>query len=156
MRVYLPATASDLRREQLTPRRAHAVTAQLRQALAQEDEEGLETSATLCAADSSLLLLTAQPDEVVDRRVVVAADVKDADVTVLEVSDEVLPGTVEVSQPVAWSQVAAILADEAAAEPDVHQARQGDEEAFERAAEADLLWYDVTERAHLAQALTAR
>mgnify|MGYP003082998230 CR=1 FL=1 len=32
-------------------------------------------------------------------------------------------------------------------------ARAGDEEAFERTAEADLLWYDVTERGPLSAEL---
>ena len=49
--------------------------------------------------------------------------------------------------------VAAILVDEPEAQADVHGARQGDEEAFERAAEADLLWYDVVERDALAREL---
>ena len=38
------------------------------------------------------------------------------------------------------------LVDEPEAKPDVATARTGEEEAFERAAEADLLWYDACER----------
>ena len=45
------------------------------------------------------------------------------------------------------------LLDEPEAQDDVRAARLGDEDAFERAAEADLLWYDVTEREALAESL---
>lgn len=154
MRIYLPATAADLRAEAISPRTAHAVTAALAQALPDEDEEGLEVSASLCAADASVLRL-AQPGarELVDRRVVIAADVDSAVVKELKVTEEVLPGSVEVQAPVAWDEVAAILVDEPEAQADVRGARQGDEEAFERAAEADLLWYDVVERDALAHEL---
>lgn len=155
MRIYLPATAADLSAEQLSPRTAHAATAALAAALPDEDEEGLEVSASLCAADSSVVLL-AEPEArgLADRRVVVAADVDPELVREVPVGDDVLPGTVEVTAAVPWERVAALLVDEAEAEDDVRLARTGDEEAFERAAEADLLWFDVTERAALAAELT--
>ena len=54
-----------------------------------------------------------------------------------------------------WDDVAALLVDEERAEADVRAARTGDEEAFERAADADLLWFDVSERAPLAERLGA-
>lgn len=154
MRIYLPATASDLAAVAVTVRRAHAVTKALVAALPEEDEEGLEVSASLCAADSSLVLLAepASSDEP-DRRVVIAADVSADAVTEVPAGEDVLPGTVEVTEPVGWDDVAAVLIDEADAEADVRAARAGDEEAFERAAEADLLWYDVSERAALAAEL---
>ncbi|WP_111836415.1 DUF6912 family protein [Actinomyces bovis] len=156
MRIYLPATAADLRAAALAPRSAHAATASLAAALPEEDEEGLEVSASLCAADASLLLL-AEPgtEALAPRRVVVAADVDAAMVEELAPSDEVLPGTVRLRAEVSWADVAALLVDEAAAEADVNAARLGDEEAFERAAEADLLWFDVSERGHLAAELGA-
>lgn len=154
MRIYLPATASDLAADAVTVRRAHAVTKALVAALPEEDEEGLEVSASLCAADSSLVLLAepASSDEP-DRRVVIAADVSADAVTEVPAGEDVLPGTVEVTEPVGWDDVAAVLIDEADAEADVRAARAGDEKAFERAAEADLLWYDVSERAALAAEL---
>ena len=97
----------------------------------------------------------AEPDAeaAADRRVVIAADVDEAKASELPVSEDVLPGTVEVTAPVAWEAVAALLVDEPAARTDVRRARTGDEEAFERAAEADLLWFDATERAVLADEL---
>ena len=153
MRIYLPATASHLRAAALgssqEPLVAHAATPALGRALPEEDEEGLEVSASLCAADASLVLL-AEPgaEELADRRIVIAADVDAEYVRELAVEGDVLPGTVEVT-----GDVAALLVDDAAAETDVRAARLGDEDAFERAAEADLLWFDVTERDALAETL---
>ncbi|WP_172119733.1 DUF6912 family protein [Actinomyces faecalis] len=154
MRIYLPATAADLSADEISPRTAHAATAALAAALPDEDEEGLEVSASLCAADSSLVRL-AEPEAVgaADRRVVVAADVEAAQVRELAVEGDVLPGTVEVVAVVSWDEVAALLVDDVEAEADVRLARTGDEEAFERAADADLLWFDVSEREHLAAQL---
>ncbi|ARD42203.1 DUF6912 family protein [Actinomyces gaoshouyii] len=154
MRIYLPATAADLAADPITARRAHAATDSLAAALPDEDEEGLEVSASLCAADASVLLLS-EPGAsgLADRRVVIAADVDASVVRELEVGDEVLPGTVELLAPVAWDDVAALLVDEPEARADVAAARTGDEEAFERAAQADLLWFDVSERRALAAEL---
>jgi len=158
MRIYLPATAAHLRVAVLgspqEPLLAHAATPALAHALPEEDEEGLEVSASLCAADASLVLL-AEPgaEGLADRRIVIAADVDAEHVRELAVEGDVLPGTVEVSAEIPWEDVAALLVDEAEAEADVHAARLGDEDAFERAAEADLLWYDVTEREALASSL---
>lgn len=154
MRVYLPATAADLSAPQIGPRTAYAVTPALARALPDEDEEALEASAGLCAADASLTLLAAPGAEALaDRRIVIAADVGTAQVTEPEASGDALPGTVRVKVPVAWEAVAALLVDEPAAEADVRAARTGDEKALERAAEADLLWYDVSEREPLAAEL---
>ena len=158
MRIYLPATAAHLRAPALgssqEPCPAHAATPALARALPEEDEEGLEVSASLCAADASLVLL-AEPgaEGLADRRIVIAADVDAEYVRELAVEGDVLPGTVEVTGEIPWEDVAALLVDEAAAETDVRAARLGDEDAFERAAEADLLWFDVTERDALAETL---
>ena len=135
MRIYLPATAAHLRASVLgsshQPLTAHAATPALAQALPEEDEEGLEVSASLCAA----------------------ADVEAENVRELPVEGDVLPGTIEVTGEISWEDVAALLVDEPEAQDDVRAARLGDEDAFERAAEADLLWYDVTEREALAESL---
>ena len=151
MRIYLPATAAHLRAAALgssqEPLVAHAATPALGRALPEEDEEGLEVSASLCAADASLVLL-AEPgaEGLADRRIVIAADVDAEYVRELAVEGDVLPGTVEVTGEIPWEDVAALLVDEAAAEADVRAARLGDEDA-------DLLWYDVTERDALAETL---
>lgn len=154
MRVYLPATAADLSAPTISPRTAHAVTSALARALPDEDEETLEASAGLCAADASLMLLSRPGAGVLaDRRVVIAADVDAAAVSEVPVSEEILPGTVQVGAPVAWEAVAALLVDEREVEVDVRAARAGDEAAFERVGEADLLWFDVSEREYLAAEL---
>ena len=154
MRVYLPATAADLSAPTISPRTAHAVTSALARALPDEDEETLEASASLCAADASLMLLSGPGAGVLaDRRVVIAADVDAAAVSEVQVSEEILPGTVQVGVPVAWEAVAALLVDEREVEVDVRAARTGDEAAFERVGEADLLWFDVSEREYLAAEL---
>jgi len=88
-----------------------------------------------------------------DRRIVIAADVDAENVRELPVEGDVLPGTIEVTGEISWEDVAALLVDEPEAQDDVRAARLGDEDAFERAAEADLLWYDVTEREALAESL---
>ena len=92
----------------------------LARALPEEDEEGLEMSASLCAADASLVLL-AEPsaDGAADRRIVIAADVDAEAVRELAVGPDALPGTVELLGPVSWDDVAALLVDEERAETDV-------------------------------------
>ncbi|RPF25838.1 DUF6912 family protein [Georgenia muralis] len=159
MRLYLPATSADLR-SGLTPRWAHAVTTALRAELPEEDDEGLEMVATLAAADESVTLLASGTPlaggHVAPRRVVIVADLPDSAVLVPEVlGEEQLPTAVEVVEPVDWSAVVAILVDEPEAEQDVRAAAGGDEEALERAAERDLLWFDVVELADLRRDLSA-
>lgn len=154
MRVYLPATLRDLRADRLSARLGHAVTESLALALPEEDEEGLELSASLCAADDSVLLLSqSESSDAPDRRVVVAADVSASEVREVAVEGDVLPGTVEVTAPVAWDRVAAFLVDDPEEREEVRLAREGDEEAFERVAQADLLWFDASERAALSEGL---
>ena len=144
MRLYLPATATDLHKDGLTPRWAHAVTGALRAELPDEDDEGLEMAATLAAADESVRLLAA--DGSVPRRIVVVADVPDGAVEVPEVlGEEQLPTAVEVVSPVPWDLVVSLHVDEQAAAADVRAAAAGDDDALERAADRDLLWYDVVE-----------
>jgi hypothetical protein len=46
---------------------------------------------------------------------------------------------------VPWSRVSSIHVDETDAEADVAAAARGDADAVDRAAERDLLWFDVSE-----------
>ena len=78
-----------------------------------------------------------------------AADVDDSAVTP---QDGDLPSLVRLAGPVAWEDVAAIHVDEESAAREVAAATT-DDEAFERVAERDLLWYDAGERADLARRL---
>ncbi|MCK6212048.1 hypothetical protein KZX45_16010 [Georgenia sp. EYE_87] len=155
MRLYLPATATDLHDPAgIAPRWGHAVTPALRAELPDEDEEGLEMTATLAAADESVRLIAA--DGSVPRRVVVVADVADAAVQVPEVlGEEQLPTAVELVSTVPWGDVVALHVDEPEAADDVRAAASGDDDALERAAERDLLWYDVVELADLRAELAA-
>ena len=151
MRIYLPATVSELADSRgLGPRVVHAVTTGLRAALPDEDEEGLEFSAQLLAADDSFDLLADRGD--VPRRVVVAADVPDDALAPLG-GDDAVPSAVRLLEAVTWDDVACAHIDEPAAEADARAAITGDEEAAERLVERDLLWYDVSELAGLARSL---
>src|SRR5690606_6243576 len=146
MRVYLPATVADLTAEDgIAARWAHAVTPALRAAMPDEDDEGLEMTATMAAADDSVRRLAAEP--AAPRRVVLAADVADS---LTEVPQEPgvdrLPTAIRITDDVPWHDVVALLVDEPGAEDDVRAAAAGDDEAFERSADRDLLWYDTGER----------
>lgn len=155
MRIYVPATFGELPSVSITrdglgsldlhPRAAHAVTAALESALADEDSEGLEYSALLAAADDDLALIAA--DEAAPRlRLVLTLEVPDAavvpstgDVTVLT------PSAVDVAREVPGAVVVCAHVDEPEAAPDVAATIAGDDAAAERLVERDLLWYDASE-----------
>ncbi|GEN78323.1 DUF6912 family protein [Actinotalea fermentans] len=147
MRIYVPSTLAELDPSRgLQPRLVHAVTSALRAALPDEDEEGLEYAAQLLAADDSLDRL--EGTDAPRRRVVVAVDVPEA--VVEAVDDPHAPSVVRLTIPVGWDDVACAHVDEAAAEADVVAALAGDDDAVERLAERDLLWYDSSELDRLA------
>lgn len=156
MRIYLPATAADLSRypdSALEPVIAFAATPGLAAALPGEDDEAVEFSAFLAAADTAVeLLVSAQAaaGPVILRRVVVTADVVPA--SVRPDRDHGHPGAVVVTR-VDWSDIVAVHLDETDAAPDVELALNGDEVAAERLSERDLLWYDASEIGRLAAGL---
>lgn len=155
MRIYLPATLDELaalvvsaKRPaalDLAPRGAHAVTAALAAALPEEDDEGLEYSAHLAAADDTLALIAASP-EIERRRLVLTVEVPDeavvaavGDVTVLS------PSAVDIVVAVPGATIVCGHVDELEAVHDVEATLAGDDPAVERLVERDLLWYDASE-----------
>lgn len=145
MRVYLPATLDEL--DHLAadggPRRAHAVTATLRAALPDEDDEGWEFVAQLVAADESLALLADRPG-VPRLRLVLAADVPDESV-VPDADPDADVTAVTVLSGVPADAVVCAHVDEPSAAADVVAAVAGDDAAVQRLEDRDLLWYDVSE-----------
>ncbi len=119
-RVYVPSTTGRLRGIVTAsgigpaPFAAHAVTEEVRRALGDVDEEDLEFAASSAAALSSVRLLAEAVGDEPSRRVVVAIDVPSA---VPAGTDD--PTLVEVDEVVPYRRIAAVLADDAAAESDV-------------------------------------
>jgi hypothetical protein len=158
VRVYLPATLPALRRwraDGLAPSGpAAAVTPGLREWYREGDDEELEWSAQRVAARLSLEVLAAEP-EVPRRRVVLAADVADADVAVVDDPR----GTVSIGAVVPVSAWASVLVDDeeadvvvSAAATALGGATAGDEDAAFTVEEADateLGWYALQELDHL-------
>ena len=155
----------------------HAVTPALREHYADGDTEELELAAMLDAADSSLRLLAASAGDggagsggspgSPARRLVLAADVPAPAVRPRPARSgdpaEAL-SRVELAEPLALRGVVSAHVDEADAEADVAAAARalpaadaGDDDAsfaVDGAQGHDLLWYDATELAELADELT--
>lgn len=157
MRVYLPVTFPTLARAAEAgelgpaPMLAFAVTPALREWYASGDAEELEFAAMTDAARECLRLLardTAAPG----RRVVVAADVADAEISP---TPGLHPGAVMLNVTVRLADMAAVHVDDASAEADVraaaglvHAADGGDEDAefaVEGVEDHQLQWYATQE-----------
>ena len=159
MRLYVPATLDELDSATVTAegatwtvpgRPAHAVTAALRAAEPDEDEEGLEYLAFLAAAHDSLERVAENPSGS-RLRVVVTVEVSDALVHPAR-DDGHVASQVCVHQDHPDTPVVAIHVDEPEAAEDIAgvlQAAAGDdaaadaalEEAIQRVTDRDLLWY---------------
>lgn len=163
MRVYLPTTLPGLATFARcgavgpAPLDAYAVTPALREWYVDDDLEELEYAAMTAAARHSLrLLAAASPEEsgVPPRRVVVAADVPDADVTPVGQPDGD-PAAVRVAATVPLTSVVSAHVDDVHAEPDVAAAVRalpdadaGDDDAaftVDGAEAHELAWYAVQE-----------
>jgi len=158
MRVYLsstiPALADTLAKGEISepPLRAFAVTPALREAYASGDDEELEYVAMLAAARQSLRLLAGDPDAP-RRRVVLAADVADNEVSWQAYDDE--PAAVAVMTAIPVTAVAAghidapgAAGDVAAAADAIGAADAGDEDAaftVDSAEGHELAWYATQE-----------
>jgi hypothetical protein len=162
MRVYLPSTMPELAgilskgEAGPSPQRAFAVTPALREAYASGDDEELEYVAMLAAAKQSLRLLAADPGSP-RRRVVLAADVPDAQVTWQAYDDE--SAAVLVGDPVPVKAIASGHVDEPDAAADVTAAAEaiaaadaGDDDAsftVDSAEAHELAWYATQELQYL-------
>ncbi len=158
MRVYLPSTLPALAEVLLAggisqvPAPGYAVTPSLREWYSSGDVEELEYVALTHAARASLRLLADDP-EARRRRVVLAAELSDAQVHVGNGFDE--PALVEVTTPVALADIKSGHIDDAAAEADIAaavaalsaaDAGDGDARFVVDGAEGfELLWYATQE-----------
>jgi hypothetical protein len=164
MRVYVPATATQLRSlaagEPLPGEAtAFAVTPGLREWYVDEDIEELEYAALLEAARASLRLLDGNPSAP-PRRVVIAIDAPDSSV---EVRDDLDRGVVRLRDPVPMADVASVHVDDpeasaavAAAVAAIIAADLGDPVAQDTVDDADgfeLSWYASQEIAALLDSL---
>jgi hypothetical protein len=163
MRVYVPTTLTALAILLRTgavgpaPVRGYAVTPALREWYAAGDLEELEYVAMSHAARASLRLLADDP-RAPRRRVVLAADVPDQQISRDGGFDD--PTLVEVSAPVAVSQVVSGHVDDPLAAADIAEAAaalpaadQGDDDArfaVDGAEGHELLWYASQELPYLA------
>jgi hypothetical protein len=157
MRIYLPATLPLLRDAEAAgqvgpaPLTAFAVTPALREWYLDDDEEVLEYAAFSQAARAALRLLDADP-LAPKRRVVLSADVPDADVTFHPDLDRAVVRSVK---PVPLDALASIHVDGAEAEADVAAAVAvilaadlGNEDAqftVDTVDDHELEWYAVQE-----------
>ncbi|MEP6598824.1 MAG: hypothetical protein ABJB98_05175 [Actinomycetota bacterium] len=153
MRIYLPATTAILQRLVddgeigRSPLTAFAVTPALREWYSDDDVEALEFAALLEAARASLRLVDADP-AARRRRVVIAADVADAEVTM---RDDLDRGVVVLTAPVRLSAVASAHIDDPDAEPAIAAAAAASleadlghvasQEAVDDAEGFELSWY---------------
>ncbi|HMD91645.1 MAG TPA: hypothetical protein VKG80_03295 [Trebonia sp.] len=158
MRVYLPSTilalADALAKGEVgeAPLHAFAVTPALREAYASGDDEELEYVAMLTAARQSLRLLAGDPDAP-RRRVVLAVDVPEREVSWHAYDDE--PSAVVISTSIPLSAVVSGHVDAPGASEDVAAAADaigasdaGDEDAaftVDSAEGHELAWYATQE-----------
>lgn len=164
MRAYLPATSTVLRRlvddgELRPPLTAFAVTPGLLGWYAEDDPESLEYAAMSEAARTSLRLVDLDA-AARRRRVVLAVDIPDADVTVRDDRDR---GVVEIARPIVLRDVASAHVDDLDAEPAVTagasvvlEADLGDPSAQDTVDDVEgfeLSWYATQELAALLQLL---
>lgn len=155
VRLYVPATVPDLLTDDLPALPASGVSAALRAALPAEDEEGLELSAFLTAADAAVLRiaeLAAPPRRIVLSLEVPHAALQPAAAREVPVDLQDLPSLLGWTTP-RWRDVVAIHLDEDEAAPLVTAAAAGDAQALEDLGEVDLLWYAPAELAALRAAL---
>ncbi|WP_447643249.1 DUF6912 family protein [Nocardioides zeae] len=147
VRVYVPVTSGLLARIVAEgrldgPFRAHAVTAALREAWPEAEDEEWEYAAQAAAGVGSL---AARAEGDVPRRLVLAADVPE----VRPVGDETEPTLVEVDADLPWKRIASAHVDVDDLSPAVVAAYLSDEELPDVVdgveLDHDLAWYATQE-----------
>ncbi|MBR5950357.1 MAG: hypothetical protein IKZ87_02880 [Actinomycetaceae bacterium] len=164
MRIYIPATSHDIASDNIGERIVHTLTPELVQAVdlqdvpAGERRDVLEAMAMNAAADDSLRRLAASirdGESAQPRRVVIVADAPKNSIESCADSDQ-LPTALSLAGPLHWKHVESIhIDDDDEALDDINAAMAGDEAAFERSYEHELMWYDITERKDLIRILSA-
>jgi hypothetical protein len=147
VRVYLgttPRRAASLASDHLLPVTSWAVFAATPGLAALDptgDQEEWEAFAADLAAESSLTLL-AENREAVEpaRRVVVAADLDEADVKAVDVEEA---GRVSIQQVIRLDSVAALMVDDTEGETAVRQALEADDPTLVE--DIPLSWFDPSE-----------
>jgi len=163
MRIYIPATLHEVRQENFGAggRVIHALTPLLREYFERVekrsyDDESLEYAAFIAAADTAIDLLAHSENEPL-QRVVIAADVPDDFVTLVNQAEDhtlrgaELPSAMELRQPVTLTEIVSFHVDEDTSRVAnvLRAAINGGEEEREKADELDLLWFDVSELSEL-------
>ncbi|HEV7628231.1 MAG TPA: hypothetical protein VGO89_17175 [Streptomyces sp.] len=168
MRVYVPLTLPALQDAHLSGKLvpetgttvAYGVTPGLREWYVSDDSEELEYAALNRAAQASLRLLALRPDAP-RRRVIVAADVSDSEVSFDPDHglDRESVGEVRIEGAVPLAKAAAVHVDADDAEADIRAAADalgaadmGDDDArftVDGAEDHELLWYATQEIPHL-------
>ena len=160
MRIYIPATLHDIASDVIGERTVHAHTPQLERAADVSDvppgerRDVLEAMAMNAAADDSLRRLIAcakAGENAHPRRVVIVADAPDNALEACADSEQ-LPTALTLARSLPWKHVESIHIDDDEALDDISAAMAGDEVAFERSYDHELMWYDVTERDDLIRA----
>ncbi|MDN4482633.1 DUF6912 family protein [Demequina lignilytica] len=143
MRVYIPARPDQIptiTSGMWEPPLGFAVTGPLLDLVDSDDDDELAEVVLDVAAWASLEDLGAP------LRLVVVAEVSRSE---SEAAPDVSPAAVRLTGRIPTSAIACAFMDESEAGDDAAGAAAGDEEAADRLAERDLLWYDASEIAHL-------
>lgn len=149
MRVYIPATSSDLADDR--PPVTSAFTAVVPPEATGEDADVLEDSAQTEAALVSLMRLREAEGVEARRRIVLAADADPGTVAVMDPADATSRIAEVAAGQLSWSDVTAILVDGPDAEDAVGAVlAAADQEEADRAVAAlwehALEWFDISER----------
>ena len=145
MRIFVPLNISDLANEIISPRLVHGVNQNLVDIYPNVDTEGLEYVATLAAADDSLRMLNSAGVMGL-RRIVGVGEAPNSSLVLPASGEDILATGIYLKENFEIKRLESFLVDEPGSEKLVEKAVNGDEEAFLKTEEIELLWYDAIER----------